>query len=89
MNERPLRDTAWAPPKLRNMLKVGTKVRLRLHSECPRVGLDHGFDVEGQDGMESKIIGFKRDESDHPYIVAIDGHFSYFAASELEPLEDV
>lgn len=78
---------AWVPPSLAAKLVIGARVRIRLHQECPRGGLDHGWDVEVLDGLEGTIVGLRRDDSNHPYIVTIDGHRSYYAAAELEPID--
>lgn len=88
MSDRPLRDTAWAPPNLRSLLKIGARVQVRTHNECKRGGVDHGYEVDGELGT---VAFYQREETDHPYAVVLDvsaPHWNYFAAVELEPLED-
>lgn len=86
ITEPQLSEPAWFPGELGKKLQIGARVRVRMHPECPRTGVDHGFKV---DGMEGEIAFFRKDPTTHPYAVVLDDskpHWNYFAAIELEPL---
>lgn len=86
----------WLPPGHAERLTVGTRVRVRLSGECG-IGSIHGLREDGATGI---VVGHDgvglTNRIGHPYVVWFNQSFtapllraSYYAASELEPIESI